>query len=180
MSSLPALTLPYGMRDVKITPYSAAGVLGTPVDLPAMQTFSWSEAEEFATLRGDDTTVAIRGRGATGTWEVEAGGISLEAFVVFAGGTITNSGTTPARIKKLAKTTDDVRPYFKAEGQAISDSGGDFHALLYKCRATGEIGGEHADGEFFVTSLSGEMIGDATKKLYDLTQNETAVAIPES
>jgi hypothetical protein len=177
MATLPELTLPYGMRDVKLKPYSAAGVLGTAVDLPAMQTLSWSEAEEFATLRGDDTTIAIRGRGASGTWDLEAGGISLEAFAVLNGGTLTSTGTTPARVKKLNKKGATVRPYFKAEGQAVSDSGGDVHAVLYKCRATGDLGGEHADGEFFVTSASGEFIPDVGDDLYDIVYNEGATAI---
>ena len=49
--------LPYGLRDVKLTPIDDAGVLGTPVDLPAARTFSFSEAEEFEELRGDDQVV---------------------------------------------------------------------------------------------------------------------------
>lgn len=178
MSNLPALTLPYGMRDVKLKSYDAAGVLSaTWVDLPAMQTLSWSEAEEFATLRGDDITQAIRGRGASGSWDLEAGGISLESYVILAGGTLTNTGVAPNRIKKVAKTSTSVRPYFKAEGQAISDSGGDFHAILYKARATGEIGGEHQDGEFFTTGATGEFIPDSAGALYDIVQNETTTAI---
>lgn len=174
---LPALTLPYGMRDVKLTPYTVAGVLGTAVDLPAMQTLSFGESEEFAELRGDDQLQAVRGRGAVVNWDLEAGGISLEAWAVLAGGTLTSTGTTPAQVKKLAKVNIDVRPYFKAEGQAISDSGGDFHAVIYKCRANGDIEGELADGEFWVTSCSGIGLPDSTGKLYDLIQNETAAAI---
>lgn len=174
---LPALTLPYGMRDVKVTPYSDAGVLGTAVDLPAMQTMSFGESEEFSELRGDDELKAVRGRGAVVNWDLEAGGISLEAWAVLAGGTVASTGTTPSQIKSLAKDSGDVRPYFKAEGQAISDSGGDFHAIIYKARANGDIEGELADGEFWVTSCSGIGLPDATGQLYKLVQNETATAI---
>lgn len=177
MSILPALALPYGMRDVKLTPYNTAGALGTAVDLPAMQTLSFSEAEEFSTLRGDDGTVAIRGRGATVGWDLESGGVSLAAWAIIAGGTVTETGIAPSRVRKLAKKGTDVRPYFKAQGQAISDSGGDFHAILFKLRATGDLEGEMADGEFWVSSASGEGIPDANGDLYHLIQNEAITAI---
>lgn len=177
MSALPALTLPYGLRDIKLTPISAAGVLGTAVDLPASQTLSFSEAEEFVEIRGDDKVQGVRGRGAQVDWELEAGGISLEAWAVLSGGTLTSSGTTPNRIKKFSKKGADARPYFKAEGQAISDSGGDVHGVLFKCKVNDTLEGEFADGEFWVTSASGIAIPNVTDDLYDLIQNETATAI---
>lgn len=170
--------LPYGLRDVKLQAYTAAGALSaTKVDLPNSQVFSFEEAEEFTDLRGDDRRVAVRGQGPSVDWSLEAGGISFAAYEVLTGGTITETGLTPNIVKTLSKKTTDTRPYFKVEGQAISDSGGDFHAVVYKCRATGNIGGELGDGEFFITSCEGEAVGDAGDKLYDLVQNETTTAI---
>jgi hypothetical protein len=93
------------------------------------------------------------------------------------GGTITETGTTPNQKKTFAKVGTDSRPYFQVEGQAISDSGGDFHVLLYKCRATGELSGELADGAFWLTGASGRALPNAAGKLYDMIQNETAVAV---
>lgn len=169
--------LPFGLRDVKITPINADGSLGTAVDLPAAQTFSFSEAEDFEELRGDDGVVAIRGKGASVEWELESGGISLEAYKVFAGGTITSSGTTPDLVKTFSKVATDSRPYFKVEGQAISDSGGDFHVVLYKCRCSDSLEGEMSDGEFWVSSAGGQAIPNAAGALYDFVQNETPTAI---
>lgn len=169
--------LPYGLRDVKLTPMDAAEVLGTAVDLPAARTFSFSEAEDFEELRGDDKVVAIRGKGPAVDWSLEAGGLSLPAYNVMAGGTITDSGTTPAEVKSLKKLVTDARPYFQVEGQIISDSGGDVHAVLFKCRASDSLEGEFADGQFFLTSASGTAIGNASDELYEFTHNETAVAI---
>lgn len=175
---LPALTLPYGLRDVKLTPYNADGItLGTSVDLPASQTLSFSEAEEFAEIRGDDALLAVRGQGPSVEWDLESGGISLPAYIVLAGGTLTSSGTTPAQIQKVAKAGTQARPYFKIEGQAISDSGGDFHVIIWKARVNDTIEGEFGDGAFFVTSCSGIGLPDNAGKLYDLIQNETAVAV---
>ena len=51
--------LPYGLRDVKITPYTNSTTLGTPIDLPNSRTFAFTEAEDFEELRGDDKVVRL-------------------------------------------------------------------------------------------------------------------------
>jgi len=180
----PGTALPYGMRDVKLTEYSDASgsILGsTTVDLPNMQTLSFSEAEEYTELRGDDRVIAIRGQGALVEWELEAGGIDFRAWEILTGGNVILSGVAPNRKWTLRKRATDARPYFRAEGRAISDSGGDVHAIIYRARANDTVEGEFADGEFFITSASGQglpMLDEAFDLLYDLVVNETAVAIP--
>lgn len=178
--SLPENVLPFGLRDCKLTAYSAAGVLGaasTAVDYPAIRTFSFSEAEDFETLRGDDGDVAIRGKGASIEWSLEGGGISFAIWKVLSGGAIVSSGTTPALKKVYTKKVTDVRPYFKVEGQAISDSGGDIHGVVFKCRASESLETEFADGEWALTECGGMGIANSSGDLYEFTQNETAVAI---
>lgn len=172
--------LPYGLRDVRLTPIGADGVtLGTPVDLPVAQTFSFSEAEEYTELRGDDKLVAIHGQGPTVEWELEAGGISLEAWKVLSGGTITTTGSSPTLVKSYTKKGLDQRGYFKAEGQSISDAGGDVHTIVYRCKCDDTLEGEFTDGEFFVTSCSGKGLPDpTTDNLYTIVLNETTTAIP--
>lgn len=172
-------SLPYGLRDVKVIPYSAAGVRGTPVDLPNARTFSFEESEEFEELRGDDKVVASRGQGATVGWELEGGGISLEAYAVMNGGTVVQSGTAPAQVKTYTKKSTDAKPRFAVEGQAMSESGGDFHVVLGNCKASDGIEGELSDGAFWLTSASGSAFGDpATDEIYKFVQNETAASIP--
>lgn len=171
------IPIPFGLRDVKLRALTGE-VAGTSVDLPNARTLSFSEAEDFEELRGDDGVAAVRGLGAGVDWELEAGGISFEAVKIMYGGTITESGTTPAQKKTWTKLETDARPYFQVEGQAISDSGGDFHVLLYRCRCTGELSGEMADGSFWLTGASGRAIGRTSdRKIYDMVQNETALAI---
>ena len=182
--ALPDRAYPYGLRDVKLTPLlpDGSGPSGAAVDLPAAQTFSFSETEDFQELRGDDTVQASHGNGAVCEWSLENGGISLEAYQVMAGGTILTSGVSPNVVKRYRKSVGDQRPYFKAEGQAISDNGGDFHGIVYRCKADGSLEGEMGDGEFWVTSASGKGYGSleaaTLDAIYDFVHNETAVAIP--
>ena len=174
--------LPFGLRDVGLKPISSDNTLGAKVDLPVARTFSFTESEDFETLAGDDVIAASHGSGPTVSWDLEAGGLNFEAFQVMAGGTITSTGTTPNQSKVFSKLTTDSRPYFQVEGQAISDSGGDVHCVVYRCKADGDLEGEFGNGAFLLTSASGTGFGDTvgtspTGKLYDFIQNETAVAI---
>lgn len=183
---LTTTSTPYGLRDVQITPYTDTnGVVlsATSIDLPIARTLSFSDSEDFEELRGDDRLVASHGKGSSVEWELESGGLPFEAFKAMAGGTITETGTTPAQKKVYSKKVTDQRPYFRLEGQVISDSGGDLHCVIYRCKATGELSGEFSDGAFFLTSASG--IGLAVPstagvgvadKIYDFVQNESVTA----
>lgn len=174
--------LPYGIRDIKLTPYTdAAGTeLATvSVDLPYARTLSFSEVEDFNELRGDDRVVAQHGSGPTVEFDLESGGLPFEAFQVMAGGEITESGTGSTAKTIYAKKSTDQRPWFRIEGQAISDSGGDVHAIINKAKCTGDLSGEFTDGDFFLTAASGVGIGDANDDLYSFVDNATATAFVE-
>lgn len=178
--ALATYALPFGLRQVKLTPINAAGTLVTASAklLPASRTFTFKEAESFQELQGNDTTVASHGGGPVVNWDLEGGGISLEIWVILSGGTITASGMTPAEVKTFSKLDTDSRPYFQVEGRAISDSGGDFHTLVYRCKADGDLAAELGNGAFLLTAASGKGYGDpATGKLYDFVHNETAVPL---
>lgn len=177
--------LPFGLRDIKLTPLGTDGATpGTPVDLPASRTLSFSDTEEFEELRGDDTVQASHGNGPVCEWELESGGISLEAYAVMAGGTVVSSGVTPNEVKTYRKSITDARPYFKIEGQSINDNGGDFHGIIYRAKADGSLEGTMEDSSFWLTSASGKGYGsleaeDYEGAVYDFIHNETAVSISE-
>jgi len=178
--------LPYGLRDVKLTPYTDSGgtVLGTTsYDLPNSQTFTFNETEEFQELRGDDRLVATHGSGAKVDWSLEAGGISLSAWAILSGGIVTVSGVSPNRTSTLRKKGSDERPYFRVDGQVISDSGGDIVARVYRCKCNDTIGGDFGDGQFFNTSVSGiglPLIDETNDLLYDIVRNETKTSINQT
>lgn len=180
--TMPNPVLPFGLRDVRLIPVNADGTLGTPVDLPVARTFTFTETETFADLMGDDQTVASHGAGPTVDWDLESGGISFEAYQVMAGGTLVSSGTTPNQKKVFSKLTTDARPYFQVEGQAISDSGGDMHAIVYRCKANASLDGQFTNGAFYLTKAKGKGYGNNVGaspnfKLYDFVQNETVTPI---
>lgn len=178
------VSYPFGIRDIRITPITpdALETPGTPLDLPAARTMSFTEAEDFEELRGDDKVITSRGLGPSVEWELEAGGLHLDVYKAIVGGTLTDTGTTPNQIKKLAKKATDSRPFFKAEGQAMSDNGGDVHVVLYRCRATGDVEGSFEDGSWYLTACSGTAFPSqkvaTLDALYDLVFNETITAIP--
>jgi hypothetical protein len=175
--------LPFGMRDTKVTPYTTSGAttLGTGTDQPNARTLSFSESEDYEELRGDDKVVAIRGKGASVEWEMESGGIAVPAYKSMNGGTTVTTGVTPNQVTTYNKKVTDERPYFKGEGQSISDSGGDFHVVLHKSRASNGIEGELSDGAFWLTKASGlslpANIAGKVDYLYEFVLNETATAI---
>lgn len=177
MTSAVPTALPFGLRDVKIYPFldqQGTILAETGFDLPNAQTFSFADTEEFVELRGDDELVATHGNGAQVNWSLEAGGIALQVWAIFTGGQIIETGAAPNRVITLRKCSDDARPYFQVKGQVMSDSGGDVTGIVYRAKCNGDISGQFADGQFFVTSADG--IGLAipgTKLLYDIIHNET-------
>jgi hypothetical protein len=180
--------LPYGLHDIKLTPYTDGTntILGTSVDLPVSRTLSFSETEDFNQLEGDDEIVATHGAGPLVEWELESGGISFAAWAVMSGATYTPGATKNV----LKKNTSQSRPYFKIEGQVISDSGGDIHCEIFRAKADDALEGEFSYGEFMLTSGSGHGFGSQLQNLtgdestevkygdlYRFVQNETVTVI---
>jgi hypothetical protein len=165
--------LPYGLRDIKLTPYTDATntALGTPVDLPVSRTLSFSETEEFSTLEGDDETAATHGAGAIVEWELESGGISLQAWAVLSGATYTGGASR----RTIKKNVSQQRGSFKIEGQIISDSGGDIHCEIFRAKCNDSLDGEFSYGNFMLTNCSG--VGYGSQMVVATGDPDTAVAL---
>lgn len=183
MTAPVADALPYGVRDLKLTQYTDAlgMVLGTTsVDLPYMQTLNFTEAEEFAELRGDDRLITTRGKGSMVNWDLESGGLASASWAVFTGGSIIETGSTPDRIVEMQKKSTQARPWFRIDGKIISDSGGDVLVRIYRCRANGNIQTNFADGAFTTTQVSGvgyPLLDDTNDLLYSIFRRETSAAL---
>jgi hypothetical protein len=183
-------SLPYGLRDVKLIQYptlEATSFGSVLTDLPIARTFSFNDTEEYTDLRGDDALQTSHGQGSQAEWEIESGGISFAAHAILAGGTVVETGISPNQVKRYRKKSTDQRPFFTAAGQAISDNGGDFKSYVWRCRSTGNVEGELADGEFLIPSMSGtgfpcKVAGNVAgleilDSVYDFVQSETIAGI---
>jgi hypothetical protein len=183
MSAVPD-ALPYGLRQIRLTPYTDAQgtVLSTTsYPLPVAMTLGFSETEQYDELRGDDVLVAVHGRGAQVDWSLEAGGISITAWSIVSGALVIEEGVAPTRKTRLRKSGDDVRPYFRIDGRAISDSGGSMLTRIYRAKANGRLQADLRGGAFQTSRVDGvglPMVGDAGRWLYEFIRQENDAAIP--
>ena len=172
---LTSSTKPFGLRQITLVPLPS----GSAVVLPAAMTLSFKEALTSGELRGNDATVSVVAITDKVEWELEAGGISLEAIKVMTGRTIALTGTTPNQVNTMTIAAGDTMPYFKIYGKIVNDDGSDVHCLLHKCKLTGGLEGEFKEGEFYIQKCEGVAITNGTK-IAELVHNETATTVPAS
>lgn len=172
-------TKPYGLHRVWITPYTDTdgSILGpTSYRLPLGRTLAFSEAEDFDTLDGDDkAAVAIQGKGATVDGSVEAGGLDMMCWSIFTGGQLIESGVEPNLKRVVRKKGSDQRPYWRAEGQVLSNGGGDNVARIFRCKANGKLQADMKYGTFMtpqVDFMGTPLPGDDDDYLYEIEFNE--------
>jgi len=164
---------PFGLNDVKLTDIAGA----VQVDLPSARVLKFSERMKSGELTGDDMLAAVASFAEAVEWELEGGGISLEAYALITGRTASSSGSTPNRTLTLHGHGAECFPYFKIYGKSLSECTGDIHAKIFKAKVT-KLEGSLQEGEFFVTSCSGIAIDDGTNGMFQFVQNETAAVLP--
>lgn len=167
---------PFGLNDVKVTDITGA----TQVDLPSAQVFGFKPVMTSAEMTGDDKVVAVASRMSKAEWDLEAGGIDLDALAIITGWSVTSSGSTPSQQDSFQMDGGDCMPWFKIYGKALGDDcTDDIHVFLDKCKVT-EMEGKLQDGEFYITRCSGVAIDDGTNGVLRIIQHETAATLPTS
>jgi hypothetical protein len=89
---------------------------------------------------------------------------------------VLEEGVSPNRRVRLRKSGDDQRPYFRADGRSVSDSGGNVIGRIYRCKANGRLQADRRGGAFMTSAIDGvglPLVGDAGRWLYEWIQNET-------
>jgi|SRR6516162_2811993 hypothetical protein len=176
--------LPYGLRQLSLTPYTDAQgtCLGaTSYPLPVAMTLGFSETEQYDELRGDDVLVAVHGRGPQVDWSLEAGGMNMTCWSLLSGGSVIEEGVAPTRVTRMRKSGDDLRPYVRIDGRAISDSGGNLKTRIYRAKANGRLQADLRGGAFQTSRIDGvglPMVGDGGRWLYEFIHEEHDSAIP--
>jgi hypothetical protein len=176
--------LPYGIRQIRLTPYlDAQGTCLANVSypLPVAMTLGFSETEQYDELRGDDVLVAVHGRGPQVDWSLEAGGMNMTCWSLLSGGSVIEEGVAPTRVTRMRKSGDDLRPYVRIDGRAISDSGGNLKTRIYRAKANGRLQADLRGGAFQTSRIDGvglPMVGDGGRWLYEFIHEEHDSAIP--
>lgn len=168
---------PFGLRQIVFESMDGE----TIVPLPVARTLAFNERAVSGEMIGDDTLADIASYTDAAEWSLEVGGLPLEAYALVTGRTATESGSTPNRTNTLVISGGDCRPYFVIKGRAIGPGcGDDTLVTLHKCKVTGSIGGQFANGEFYVQQMSGMAVHVEGTGIYTIVQRETAAAIPTS
>lgn len=171
--TLPVNQFLYGVRDIKIKRATVQ------VDLPLAQTLVFAPEITGQELRGDDTVGYRMSRIPKASGSFSSGGYPASAIALMTGKTITESGTTPNITGVWSLSGGDSFPEFEVYGQAYGQNGGALMVHLFRCVIVGGLEFNFSDEEFFVNSIEVDILPDtSTGKLFEITQQETAAAIP--
>lgn len=175
---------PYGLHRLWITPYTDAdgSILGdTSYRMPLARTLAATENEDTDTLDGDDkAAAAIQGKGSTISGTLEAGGLDLTTFAIITGAQLIESGLGPTLKRTVRKRGSDQRPYWRVEGQIISNGGGDNVLRIFRCKANGKIAFDAKYGAFMIPStdfLGTPLPGEDADYLWEIDYNATKTTL---
>lgn len=161
----------FGLREIKITDANGANPVAFPVAI-VLHVTEEIDTEEFLV---DGIRKAVSSQTTGVSWEVEAGGLSLEAYAKLTGRTAVLTGTTPNQVLTTTARSGEF-PYIRIYGRARDDELGDVHCKIYRTKLVA-IEGSFREGQFWVTSCAGIAVEDSTLGFYEFVQHETALAL---
>ncbi|MDP7721784.1 fibronectin type III domain-containing protein [Mycobacterium sp. TY814] len=177
-------TKPYGLHRLWICGYTDTDgtiLAETAYRLPLARTLAFTENEDNDTLDGDDkASVAIQGKGATVSGTLEGGGLDLTTLAIITGAQLIESGVGPTLKRTLRKRGSDQRPYWRVEGQVISNGGGDNVIRIFRCKANGKIALDSKYGAFMIPSIDfmgTPMPGEDADYLWEIDYNATKTTL---
>ncbi len=185
---LQRFTRVYGIKDAKIAPLTADPASGTPtygalIDVPGIKTYEVSGDVEVKKLRGDNTQLATNAAISNIQVSITHAKMSLDVLAAIVGGTVTDSGTTPAQKTTWDLTADTATlPPFKLEGvtppNGIDIVGGDVHVVLHKLTLSAFPDLGFAEEDYRIASFTADADPlQSNGKWISTVINETAAAI---
>lgn len=165
----------YGIRDIKITSLDGT----TQVDLPVARKLLWKPEYISSSLDGDDQTVATIAFIKKFTFELESGGLSLEALAMLTGKTVTVSGSSPNTQESIQLNAGDNAPYVKIYGKALGDGNDGVHILIRKAKMI-ELEAPNELETWTLTKGSGEAVNDDNGVGIEIIKLETLTDLPTS
>ena len=168
---------PFGLNAIRLISRTVTPVT---VNLPVSRTMTFTPRMMGGELKGSDQLASVAAFIEALEWEIDEGGMPLDALALMTGFTATLSGTTPTQVNTLKLLTAKAMPYFKIFGKVLGEGIDDVHVKIFKAKLTNNIDGQFAYGEFYGLGLSGVAVADGANGLVDIVQNETAAALPSS
>jgi hypothetical protein len=164
---------PFGLNQIKFV--SMDGVTVVPLT-DKSRTLEFEEVVVTGEFSGDDGLQAIVTQPTGVKGKIEHGGISLEAYALITGHTLTITGLTPDRVGTLEADSSRF-PYFKIYGRSLGDESDDTHIKILKAKLTSGLKGTFKYGEFMASEI--EFMGvKVSGKAWDAVVNETATDLP--
>ena len=173
----------YGITDCKVAPITADTSGGTTygalVDVPGVKSMEISGTVNTKRNRGDNKLLAVRSLIESMQASVPYAELSLDLLAAIAGGSVTDTGSTPNQKATYAQLGANTPKYFKLEAKtdAMDFISGDGHILLYKCMMTAFPTFGLAEEDFAGYQLTAEAMPRGDDKFFDIVFNETAAAI---
>lgn len=178
----------YAISDLKLSKLTADPSTGTPtyatsIDVPGAKSMGIDPDINTVSLRGDNVELANNSTLRAFNITVAHAKISLDILSAIIGGTVSDTGTTPAQVAKWALTQSTaVFAPFKLEGKSptagVDSSTGDGHWVLWKCTLTGLSGLGFAEEDYAIPGFTCRAVPLTSNGAWvDGVINETAVAI---
>ena len=172
-----------GLDDVKIfevtADTSSSLTYGSAVDVPSMQNINLAPNYIQKPLMQDEEIDGYYSKLQAVSWSFSNVKVSLDALTILEGGTVTTTGTTPNQKHTFTLSDTSEPKYFKLEGKInySTDTIGDFHLVLYKCKPL-SVYVEYKAQNYAIVSASGIAIPTVNNgKVRDYVVNETATPI---
>lgn len=162
---------PFGLRQLRITSADGSGVVTLPFGLMLHVT----PRIEVAEFMAEGVMVGASARVVGAEWELEAGGISLEALAKLTGLSAAAAGSAPNRTLTLNAGAGAAFPYVRIYGRAVGDGSDDIYCRLYRAKLT-SMEGTFRRGDFWITSCAGVAVADSNG-VFEFVQRETGAAI---
>jgi hypothetical protein len=177
----------FAVSDCKIAkltadPAGGSATYATAIDVPGIKEMTLSGSVESKELRGDNVQLDVTTVPGGLTVAVSHAKLSLDVLAVLLGGTVTDSGTTPAMKAAYVEALGNTMNYFRVEGLTPSNGadsiGGDLHFTLHKCILSSypDLGFAEEDYRIVSFEASAVYLNATGNKRMTIDINETAVA----
>lgn len=151
----------FGVKDGKAAPWLGNGSWGAQVDVPSVQLIGVTAQMQSGELLGDDVKTDIHAKIISGRCRLRWGGLKLDILPVISNQTLTSSGSTPNRVRRVKVAADSMK-YFGLCGKSDSTNAlGDDHVWVPKLKIVSDITLiEMANGAYTIPECEAEIIPD--------------------